>query len=63
MAKSSVPHGFSTTILVSSGFSDDATIATILQSELKPLGIKLNIQTLDPNTVTTDYQSLKYDMT
>lgn len=63
MAKSSVPHGFSTTILVSSGFSDDATIATILQSELKPLGIKLNIQTLDPNTVATDYQSLKYDMT
>ena len=63
MAKSSVPHGFSTTMLVSSGFSDDATIATILQSELKPLGIKLNIQTLDPNTVATDYQSLKYDMT
>jgi peptide/nickel transport system substrate-binding protein len=63
MAKSSVPHGFTTTILVSSGFSDDGTIATILQSELKPLGITLNIQTLDPNTVTTDYQSLKYDMT
>jgi peptide/nickel transport system substrate-binding protein len=63
MAKSSVPTGFTTTMLVSSGFSDDATIATILQSELKPLGIKVNIQTLDPNTVTTDYQSLKYDMT
>jgi peptide/nickel transport system substrate-binding protein len=63
MAKSSMPHGFSTTMLVSSGFSDDGTIATILQSELKPLGIKLNIQTLDPNTVVTDYQSLKYDMT
>jgi peptide/nickel transport system substrate-binding protein len=63
MAKSSVPHGFTTTILVSSGFSDDGTIATILQSELKPLGIKLNIQTLDPNTVNTDQQSLKYDMT
>ena len=62
MAKSSVPSGFTTTILISSGFSDDATIATVLQSELKPLGIKLNIQTLDPNTVTTDQQSLKYDM-
>jgi peptide/nickel transport system substrate-binding protein len=63
MAKSSVPNGFATTILISSGFSDDGTIATVLQSELKPLGIKLNIQTLDPNTVNTDQQSLKYDMT
>ena len=63
MAKSSVPHGFSTTILVSSGFSDDTTIATILQSELKPLGINLKIQTLDPNTANVNQQSLKYDMT
>ena len=63
MAKSSVPHGFSTTILVSSGFSDYLTIATILQSELKPLGINLKIQQLDPNTANTNQQSLKYDMT
>src|SRR6266566_1813304 len=63
MAKSSVPHGFSTTILVSSGFSDSLTIATILQSELKPLGITLKIQTLDPNTANLNQQSLKYDMT
>jgi peptide/nickel transport system substrate-binding protein len=63
LAKSSVPHGFSATILVSTGFSDDSTIATILQSELKPLGINLKIQTLDPNTVNTDQQNLKYDMT
>jgi peptide/nickel transport system substrate-binding protein len=63
MAKSSVPKGFSTTILVSSGFSDDLTIATILQSELKPLGINLKIQQLDPNTANTNQQNLKYDMT
>ena len=63
MAKSSVPHGFSTTILVSSGFSDYVTIATILQSELKPLGINLKIQQLDPNTANVNQQSLKYDMT
>src|SRR5215813_7362179 len=54
MAKSSVPHGFSSTILVSSGFSDYVTIATILQSELKPLGINLKIQQLDPNTANTN---------
>jgi len=63
MAKSTVPHGFTTTILVSSGFSDDITIATILQNELKPLGINLKIQELDPNTVNVDEQNLKYDMT
>jgi peptide/nickel transport system substrate-binding protein len=63
MAKSSVPNGFSATILVSSGFSDYVTIATILQSELKPLGINLKIQQLDPNTANTNQQSLKYDMT
>jgi len=63
MAASSVPHGFSTTILVSSGFSDDKTIATILQSELKPLGINLTIKQEDPNTANLNFQNLKYDMT
>jgi peptide/nickel transport system substrate-binding protein len=62
MAKSSVPKGFTTTLLVPSGNSDDATIATIVQSELKPLGITVNINTLDPNTANEDFQSGKYDM-
>jgi len=62
MAKSSVPHGFTTDILVPAGNSDYVTIATILQSELKPLGIKLDITQLDPNTVNNDEQTLKYDM-
>jgi peptide/nickel transport system substrate-binding protein len=63
MAQSSVPHGFTTTILLPSGNSDYATISTILQSELKPLGITVKVQTLDPNTANTNQQSLKYDMT
>ena len=63
MAKSSVPHGFTTTILIPSGNSDNATIASILQSEVKPLGIKLTIKQLDPNTAFVDQQNLKYDMT
>ena len=53
MAQSSVPQGFSTTILVSSGFSDYLTIAQILQSELKPLGINLKIQTRSTRTRRT----------
>ena len=34
-----------------------------MQSELKPLGIKVKIQQLDPNTENTQTQSLKYDTT
>ena len=46
-----------------SGFSDEATIATILQSELKPLGINVKIQQLDPNTAHTELRRpQKYDM-
>jgi peptide/nickel transport system substrate-binding protein len=63
MAASSVPKGFTTTILIGSGNSDDATRAAILQAELKQIGITLKIQQLDPNTVSTDYQNLDYDMT
>jgi peptide/nickel transport system substrate-binding protein len=62
MAKSSVPHGFTTNIIIPSGNSDYQTIATILQSELKPLGIKLKITQLDPNVTNNDEQTLKYDM-
>jgi peptide/nickel transport system substrate-binding protein len=63
MAQSSVPHGFSTTMLIGAGNSNYLQIATIVQAELKPLGIKVNIQTLDPNTANANEQSLKYDMT
>jgi peptide/nickel transport system substrate-binding protein len=63
MAASSVPHGFSTTMLIMSGNSDQQTIAQIVQSELKPLGINLTIQQLDPNTANTNFQTLHYDMT
>ena len=48
MAKSSSPQGFTTTILIPSGNSDYQTISTILQSELKPLGINVKIQQLGP---------------
>jgi peptide/nickel transport system substrate-binding protein len=62
LAKSSVPGGFTTTLLLPSGNSDYATIATIVQSELKPLGITVQIQQADPNTANEDFQSGKYDM-
>jgi peptide/nickel transport system substrate-binding protein len=62
MAESTVPHGFTTTILIPSGNQDYATIATILQAELKPLNITVKVETLDPNTANADFQSEKYDM-
>ncbi len=62
MAASSVPHGFTTTLLIPSGASDDQALATIVQSELRPLGIKVNIQQLDPNAAYSSYQNLNYDM-
>ena len=48
MAQSSVPHGFTTTMLLPSGNSDYATITTIVQAELKPLGITVKVQTARP---------------
>jgi peptide/nickel transport system substrate-binding protein len=63
MAESSEPKGFTTTLLIPSGEADDLSVAQILQSELKPLGITLNITQLDANTATTDQQNLDYDMT
>jgi peptide/nickel transport system substrate-binding protein len=62
LAKSSVPKGFTTTLLLPSGNSDYATIATIVQSELKPLGINVKIEQQDPNTANENFQSGKYDM-
>jgi peptide/nickel transport system substrate-binding protein len=62
MAKSTVPHGFSTSILIPAGNSDYKTISTIVQSELKPLGIKVKITQLDPNVANNDFQVQKYDM-
>jgi peptide/nickel transport system substrate-binding protein len=63
MAASSVPKGFTTTLLIGSGNSDQATMAAIIQAELKPIGITVKIEQLDPNTVSTNYQNLDYDMT
>jgi len=38
------------------------TITTIVQNELKPLGITVKVQTLDPNTANANFQTEKYDM-
>jgi peptide/nickel transport system substrate-binding protein len=62
LAKSSVPHGFTTTLQVPSGNSEWSTDATIIQSELKPLGINVQIQQIDANTAHNNVQAQKYEM-
>jgi peptide/nickel transport system substrate-binding protein len=62
MAESSVPHGFSTTLLVGSGNSTETSLAQIVQQELKPLGITVKLQLLDPDTEETDIGNEQYQM-
>ncbi|TQJ09976.1 peptide/nickel transport system substrate-binding protein [Lapillicoccus jejuensis] len=51
MAKSSTPQGFSTSISISSGDPNQGSVAQIMQSELKEIGIDLQIQQLDPTAL------------
>jgi peptide/nickel transport system substrate-binding protein len=48
LAKSSVPTGFKTTLLIASGDPNQASVAQIMQSSLKELGIDMQIKQLDP---------------
>jgi len=62
MAKSSVPHGFTTTLQIQAGLQDDEEVATIVQSELAQIGIKVKIQPLDIGTILTNNTDGKYQM-
>lgn len=60
MAQSSVPHGFHTVLTVDPGAPDQGTLAQIIQSELKPLGINVSIR--DDSNATTDTEHFNYDI-
>jgi len=62
LAKSSVPGGFETTFLASSGDTTDAAIAQILQSSLKELGITVKIQNVDPSAAHDLQSEQKYQI-
>jgi peptide/nickel transport system substrate-binding protein len=62
MAQSSVPNGFSTTMLISSGDPNQASIAQIMQSELKQIGIDVQIQQLDPTAQKQARLKSQFDM-
>jgi peptide/nickel transport system substrate-binding protein len=62
MAMSTVPTGFTTTYLASSGDSTDAAIAQILQASLKQLGITMNISNSDPSAVHDMQTKMDYEI-
>jgi peptide/nickel transport system substrate-binding protein len=62
LAQSSVPNGFTTTFLASSGDSTDQALAQVLQSSLKELGITLKIQNVDPSAAHDLQDSQKYQI-
>ncbi len=62
LAQSSVPNGFSTSLLIASGNANQAAVAQILQSELKPLGIDLKITQLDPTANHQAREDSDFDM-
>jgi peptide/nickel transport system substrate-binding protein len=62
MAKSSDPHGFTTTLQIEGGNETDEETATIIQSELATIGITAKIQQVDIATLLTDNSKGDYDM-
>jgi peptide/nickel transport system substrate-binding protein len=62
MAQSSVPNGFSTTLLLGAGTVDENSIAQILQQELQPLGIKITLNKVDPSDEFTKIQDFDYSL-
>ncbi len=63
LAQSSVPKGFSTSLLIRSGDANQASVAQILQSELKKLGITVTIKQLDPTANKQARLKSDFDMT
>ena len=60
LAKSKYPHGFSFSLLVSSGNSQYVAAATIIQQQLKPLGITVTLNQLDDAAFHTAFEAFNY---
>lgn len=62
MAKSSVPHGFTTTLQIESGLVTDEESAVIVKQELAQIGITVNIDPVDVGTLLANNSAGKYQM-
>ncbi|HVA90597.1 MAG TPA: ABC transporter substrate-binding protein [Chloroflexota bacterium] len=62
LAKSSAPHGFNMTLDLGTGNLEQQQISVIFQAEMKQIGINVTIKQMDPTTLATANQSMKFDM-
>lgn len=62
MAKSSVPHGFTTTMQIEAGLQNDEEVGVIVKQELAQIGIKVNLQPVDSATLLSNNSAGKYQM-
>jgi peptide/nickel transport system substrate-binding protein len=63
LAQSSYPNGgFSIDFIAGAGDPIQTSVAQIVQADLKPLGITVNIRSLDPSEVTAQEQSFHFGM-
>ena len=62
LAQSSKPNGFKTTLLISSGNANQASIAQIMQAQLKEVGITMEIQQLDATANKEARLASEFDM-
>jgi peptide/nickel transport system substrate-binding protein len=60
MSESKYPHGFTMPYEVQSGDAEYGAIAQIIQSELKAIGINMQIRPTDPTSLTSTEQSGRY---
>ncbi len=62
LAKSSQPNGFKTSLLIASGNPNQASVAQIMQAELKEIGITMEIKQLDPTANKKARLASDFDM-
>ena len=60
LAQSKYPHGFTFSLLVPSGNAQYVAAATIIQQQLKPLGIVVKINQLDDAAFHTAFEGFNY---
>jgi peptide/nickel transport system substrate-binding protein len=62
MAQSKYPHGFNIQLLLAGGNAYEKTMGQLIQAELKPIGVNVSFNQVDPNVEFTDEQNFKYQI-
>ena len=62
MKESSVPDGFSATLLVPAGASHDKQLALIAQQQWKQIGVNLKVEEVEQSALRDRHRAYEYDM-